>query len=240
MADNLRLLSSLHHSYEDALEAFATTIDAKDLHMRGHSMRVGRYAAGMASSLGMGEGEIAGIRAAGQLHDIGKVTVDKAVSSKPSRLRPEEFREIADHTVMGHQIVSSVRFPWPQVPEVVRSHHERSDGSGYPDNLRLDEISLPVRIIAVADTFDAMTSDRPYRKGLKVAQAAEELVRLTPVKFDSNVIQALLVQLGSSFQGNGSDRTNPGAIELRIAPAELDRLSMSLLNRLTGNRVYSA
>ena len=240
VADNLRLLSSLNHSYEDALEAFATTIDAKDLHMRGHSMRVGRYAAGMASSLGMSDSEIVGVRAAGQLHDIGKVTVDKAVSNKPSTLKPEEFRLIADHTVIGHQIVSSVRFPWPQIPEVVRSHHERADGTGYPDNLHLEDISLPTRIIAVADTFDAMTSDRPYRKGLPVVKAAEELVRLTPAKYDSNVIQALLVQLRWDFQGNGSDRTNPGTPGLQIPPAELDRLSMSLVSKLTGNRVYSA
>ncbi|MCU1284947.1 MAG: hypothetical protein JWO13_1297 [Acidobacteriales bacterium] len=240
VADNLRLLSSLNHSYDDALEAFATTIDAKDQHMRGHSMRVGRYAAGMASSLGMSDTEITGIRAAGQLHDIGKVTVDKGLSNKPSALRPEEFREIADHTIMGHQIVSSVRFPWPQIPEVVRSHHERSDGSGYPDNLRQDDVTLAVRIIGVADTFDAMTSERPYRKGLGSLQAAEELVRLTPTKFDSNVVQALLVQLRWNFQGNGSQRTAPVLHGPQIPPAELDRLSMNLVNRLTGNRVYSA
>ena len=94
----------------------------------------------------MSDADIPGIRAAGQLHDIGEVTVDKTLSIKSSPLRPEEFREIADHTIMGHQIVSSVRFPWPQVPEVVRWHHERADGSGYPDNLRNDDVSLPVRL----------------------------------------------------------------------------------------------
>src|SRR5207302_11123041 len=141
------------------------------------------------------DSDITGDRATGQLHDISKITVDKAVSHKPSTLKPEEFRLIADHTVIGHQIVSSVRFPWPQIPEVVRSHHERADGSGYPDNLHQDDVTLAVRIIGVADTFDAMTSERPYRKGLSSLQAAEELVRLTPTKFDSNVVQALLVQL---------------------------------------------
>jgi len=228
VADNLRLLSSLNHSYEDALEAFATTIDAKDMHMRGHSMRVGRYAAGMASSLGMSDAEIVGIRAAGQLHDIGKVTVDKSVSNKASTLKPEEFRLIADHTVIGHQIVSSVRFPWPQIPEVVRSHHERADGSGYPDNLHQDDVTLPVRIIAVADTFDAMTRYRPYRTGLRVLKSADALVRLTPTKYASNVIQALLVLLRLNFQGNVSERTNPGIV-LQVPPAELDRLSIVLV-----------
>ena len=238
IADNLRLLTSLDHSFDDALEAFATTIDAKDKHMRGHSMRVGRYSAGIASSLGMSESDVSSIRATGQLHDIGRVTVDKAVSNKPGSLRPEEFREIADHTVLGHQIVQSTRFPWPQVPEVVRWHHERADGSGYPDQLRLDELSMPVRIVAVADTFDAMISDRPYRKGMSVLHAAEELVKLTPTKFDSDVVQGLLVQLRCNFEKNG--RTTFGPSGAQITAMDLDRLAMSLVSKITHNRVYSA
>jgi HD-GYP domain-containing protein (c-di-GMP phosphodiesterase class II) len=239
ISDNLRLLSSLDHSFDDALEAFATTIDAKDKHMRGHSMRVGRYSAGIASSLGMNDSEVQSIRAAGQLHDIGRVTVDKAVSSKTSALRPEEFREIADHTVSGHQIVSSVRFPWPQVPEVVRWHHERADGSGYPDRLRLDELALPVRIVAVSDSFDAMISDRPYRKGMTVLEAAEELVRLTPTKFDSDVVQGLLVQLRCNFDSKGG-RSLLGSGAAQITPLDLDRLAVQLVHKMTHNRVYSA
>jgi putative two-component system response regulator len=202
-------------------------------------MRVGRYSAGIASSLGMNDAEVQSIRAAGQLHDIGRVTVDKAVSNKPSSLRPEEFREIADHTIMGHQIVSSVRFPWPQVPEVVRWHHERADGSGYPDKLRLDELALPVRIVAVSDSFDAMISERPYRKGMTVLQAAEELVRLTPIKFDSDVVQGLLVQLRCNFDGkNGKTTFGPNGGQ--ISAQDLDRLAVQLVHKMTQNRVYSA
>src|SRR5947199_9414267 len=126
----------------------------------------------------MSEEEVAGIRAAAHLHDIGKVTVDKHFFSKASTLRPEEFRAIADHTVMGHQIVSSIRFPWPQVPEVVRWHHERADGSGYPDRLQDDELPLSVRIVAVAATSVAMTSDRPYRQYNCVMNACRDSVRL--------------------------------------------------------------
>jgi len=240
IADNLRLLSSLDHSFDDALEAFATTIDAKDKHMRGHSMRVGRYSSAIASSLGMGDTDVQSLRAAGQLHDIGRVTVDKAVSNKPSSLRPEEFREIADHTVTGHQIVSSVRFPWKEVPEVVRWHHERSDGSGYPDNLHLDETPLPVRIVAVADSFDAMTSDRPWRKGMTVLQTAEELVRLSPIKFDPDVVQAMLVQLRCSCQGKGDQRLGLGQRASQISVEDIDRLSVALVNKTTNYRVYSA
>ena len=240
ISDNLRLLSSLDHSFDDALDAFATTIDAKDKHMRGHSMRVGRYAAAIGASMGYSEAEIPSLRASGQLHDIGKVTVDKSISCKPSALRPDEFREIADHTVIGHQIVSSVRFPWPQVPEVVRWHHERTDGSGYPDSLHGEEIPMTARIVAVADTFDAMTSDRPYRKGQTALQTAEELVRLAPAKFDPSVVQGLLVQLRGNFQGKGMIAGTPLADQSRIAATELERMSAVLVGKMTNYRVYSA
>jgi putative two-component system response regulator len=140
---------------------------------------------------------------------------------------------------MGHQIVSSVRFPWPQVPEVVRWHHERADGSGYPDQLRLDELALPVRIVAVADSFDAMISDRPYRRGMSVLQAAEELVQLTPLKFDSDVVQGLLVQLRCNFDGKNS-KTTFGPSGAQITALDLDRLAVQLVHKMTQNRVYSA
>jgi putative nucleotidyltransferase with HDIG domain len=240
IADNLRLLTSLDHSFDDALEAFATTIDAKDKHMRGHSMRVGRYAAGIASSLGMSANDVSSIRACGQLHDIGRVTVDKGVVAKTTALKPEEFREIADHTVMGHQIVSSVRFPWPNVAESVRWHHERMDGSGYPDHLGSNDLALTVRIIAVADAFDAMTHERPYRRGLTVTEAAEELVRSAPKKFDGDVVHGLLAQLRSSAEGNAAATNLFSTVQGTLTPAEVDRFAMTLVSKLTNARVYSA
>ena len=111
----------------------------------------------------MDPGDVAALRSAGYLHDIGKVAVDRRLFGKPGALDPEEFREMADHTTVGHQIVSSVQFPWPKIPETVRWHHERSDGSGYPDRLAQDDLPLAVRIVGLADSFDAMTSARPYR-----------------------------------------------------------------------------
>jgi putative nucleotidyltransferase with HDIG domain len=232
VADNLRLMQALHRSQEDVMDAFAAAIDAKDPHMHGHSQNVARYSAEIATCLGMGEQEVTGIRAAGQLHDIGKVTVDKAVFAKTSALRKEEFREMADHTTTGHSIVRSIKFPWPQVSEIVRWHHERADGTGYPDNLRLDDVPLPVRIVAVADTYDAMTSARPYREPLSQVEALQEIARLTPLKFDPTVVQALLVQARSR------EAANPE--HLPHAPLEVDRISMDLLRRITNQRVYSA
>jgi HD-GYP domain-containing protein (c-di-GMP phosphodiesterase class II) len=135
--------------------------------------------------MGLDAGEVAALKSAGYLHDIGKVAVDKRLFGKPTALDPEEFREMADHTIVGHQIVSGVEFPWPRIPETVRSHHERGDGSGYPDGLLLEDVSMAVRVIGLTDTFDAMTSERPYRESLSVGAALSEIVRLTPQKFDS-------------------------------------------------------
>ena len=135
VTENLRLMASLHGFYDNALEAFATAIDVKHVNIHGHSLRVGRYASAIGEAMGMEPNDVAALRSAGYLHDIGKVAVDRRLFSKASALDPEEFREMADHTVVGHQIVSSVQFPWPRIPETVRWHHERSDGSGYPDSL---------------------------------------------------------------------------------------------------------
>ena len=141
VSEHLKLLGSVHNFYDTALETFANAIDIKHVNVRGHSLRVGRYAAGIADAMGLDQPEVAGLRAAGYLHDIGKVAVDKRLFAKPTALDEEEFQEMADHTVVGHQIVQGVEFPWPKVPEVVRSHHERADRSGYPDRLAAEEIS---------------------------------------------------------------------------------------------------
>lgn len=238
VADNLRLLTSLNRAYDDALDAFATTIDAVELNMSGHSTRVGRYSAAIATTLGMSDSEVVGMRAAGQLHDIGKVTIDKTLSSKPGALRPEEFQLIADHTTMGHKIISSVRLPWQEIPGVVRWHHERCDGSGYPDKLQSAEVPLSARIVGVADTFDAMLNARSYRRAYTVSQAAQELVRLSPQKLDPDVVLALLSQLRD--QQKDSQEMSGGYSALQIAANEIDQLSGSLLHKLTGGRVYFA
>src|SRR6202008_1090374 len=120
VSENLRLMASLHGFYDNALEAFATAIDVKHVNIHGHSLRVGRYAAASGEAMGMDSSEVAALRSAGYLHDIGKVAVDRRLFGKAAALNPEEFREMADHTVVGHQIVSSVQFPWPKIHEVER------------------------------------------------------------------------------------------------------------------------
>jgi HD-GYP domain-containing protein (c-di-GMP phosphodiesterase class II) len=144
---------------------------------------------------------------------------------------------MADHTVVGHQIVSSVQFPWPKVHESVRWHHERSDGSGYPDALAGDELPLPVRIMALADTFDAMTSTRPYRESLSLGSALNDLVRMTPQKYDPNVVQGLLIQVRRDAVG--SNRTPLlDHIPVTIAPADVDQLAATLQHKVSRGKVY--
>ena len=240
VSEHLRLLASVQTFYDNALETFASASDIKHINIHGHSLRVGRYAAGIAESLGLEQTEVAGIRAAGYLHDIGKVAVDKRLFAKPGALDAEEFREMADHTIVGHQIVHGVQFPWPKVPEVVRSHHERADRSGYPDRLSNDEIPMPVRIVAVADTFDAMTSERSYRRSLSVGEALSEIVRITPFKFDPATVQALLIQVRREAAGSGRNRFLEARTVCNIAPADIDVLASALNHKLNHGRVSSA
>jgi len=237
VSENLRLLASLHGFYDSALEAFAAAIDVKHVNIHGHSLRVGRYSAAIGEALGMEPSEVAALRSAGYLHDIGKVAVDKRLFGKPTSLDPEEFREMADHTVVGHQIVSGVHFPWPRIPEIVRWHHERGDGSGYPDGLLMDDVPMPVRIIGLADTFDAMTSERPYREPLSVGSSLSEIVRLSPQKYDAQAVQGLLLQIRRDAVG--SNRT-PFLEDrmVNISPNDIDQLAATLHHKITHGRLY--
>ena len=238
VAENLRLLASLHGFYDNALAAFATAIDVKHVNIHGHSLRVARYAAAIGEALGMDPGEVAALRSAGYLHDIGKVAVDKALFGKPSALDAEEFRAMADHTTVGHQIVSGIQFPWPRIPETVRWHHERADRSGYPDGLALEDVPLAVRIIGVADTFDAMTSARPYREPVSVGSTLSELVRLAPLKYDPNAVQGLLIQMRRDAVGSNAEPLLGDHMSVNIAPSDIDHLAASLQHKTNHARLF--
>lgn len=237
VSENLRLLASLHGFYDNALEAFAAAIDVKHVNIHGHSLRVGRYAQAIGEAMGMDASNAASLRSAGYLHDIGKVAVDKRLFSKPSSLDAEEFREMADHTVVGHQIVSNVQFPWPQIPEIVRWHHERGDGTGYPDGMHQEEMPQAVRIIALADTFDAMVSARPYREPLPLGITLQELIRMTPQKYDADAMQALLIQVRRDAVGsNRIPVLEPGVVSL--SASDVDQLASTLQHKISQNKIY--
>jgi putative nucleotidyltransferase with HDIG domain len=231
-------MASLHGFYDNALEAFATAIDVKHVNIHGHSLRVGRYAAAMGEAMNLETSEVAALRSAGYLHDIGKVAVDKRLFGKTTSLDAEEFREMADHTVVGHRIVSGVQFPWPRIPEIVRWHHERADGSGYPDKLAMEDVPLGVRIVGLADTFDAMVSERPYREPMSLGASLSEIVRLTPLKFDPNVVQALLLQVRRDAVRSNRTPFLETRMADTIAAPDVDHLAASLQHKVTRGRLF--
>jgi putative nucleotidyltransferase with HDIG domain len=237
VSENLRLMASVHGFYDNALEAFAAAIDVKHINIHGHSLRVGRYAAAIGEAIGLTANEVAALRSAGYLHDIGKVAVDKRLFGKPTVLDAEEFREMADHTTVGHQIVTGVQFPWPCIPEVVRWHHERADGSGYPDGLQNEEIPIEARIVGLADTFDAMTSPRPYREPISLGTTLSDILRNTPNKFDPAAVQALLVQLRRDAVGSNRTLFLESSAG-HLAPTDIDHMAANLQHKISGGKLY--
>jgi putative nucleotidyltransferase with HDIG domain len=183
----------LRIAYIQTIKALAEAVDAKDSYTRGHSERVGVYASKIARELGLPKDQIERVYIAGVLHDLGKIGIRDAVILKPEKLTDAEYDEIKQHPVIGARILQQVQFLSDVVP-CVRHHHEWYDGSmrGYPERLAGDRIPLPSRIILVADTVEAMTSDRPYRKAMPLDAVLAEVRRFTGTQFDPNCASAML------------------------------------------------
>ncbi|MEW6522202.1 MAG: HD domain-containing phosphohydrolase [Bacillota bacterium] len=189
--ENARLYASLRQYYLSALQALAAALEAKDTYTRGHSVRVARLAQACARVLGLSDEEQEQIHLAALLHDIGKIGVPESILSKPGLLELAEWDEVKSHPVVGVRIVEPAGFH-PQVVAAIRHHHENYGGGGYPDGLAGKEIPLLARIISVADAYDAMTSDRPYRRPRTAEEAMEELRRGAGRQFDPLVAEAFL------------------------------------------------
>jgi putative nucleotidyltransferase with HDIG domain len=183
----------LRTAYVQTIRTLAEAVDAKDAYTRGHSERVGVYASKIAREMNFAKDFIERVYIAGLLHDVGKIGVRDAVITKPARLTFEEYEEIKKHPEIGAKILEPVDF-LKDVAACVRHHHEWFDGSdrGYPQRLRGDQIPLPSRIILVADTVEAMTSDRPYRRALSLEAVIAEIHRFTGTQFDPKVSEAFL------------------------------------------------
>ena len=180
--ENKRLYENMRHIYHDTIQAFAAAIDAKDVYTKNHSSRVAKYAVAIARELGWKENDVEAIYVAGLLHDIGKITIDRGVINKGEDLSVSELSEIKRHPQISYDILSKINFPWKDLVHFVKHHHERVDGRGYPDSLNGEELSDGVKILALADAFDAMTTDRPYRKktpSLRSAEGSKEMPRNT-------------------------------------------------------------
>jgi PAS domain S-box-containing protein len=174
-----------------AIGAIAATIDARDPYTAGHQRRVADISAAIATDLGLDDNELEGIRLAATIHDIGKIGVPAEILTRPNALRPAEWALLKSHPRTGHDILAGIDFPWP-IAQMVLQHHERVDGSGYPNGLHADEILLGARIIAVADTVEAMTAPRPYRSARGLDLALAEIRDGRGTLYDPAVVDACL------------------------------------------------
>ncbi|MCP5197815.1 MAG: GAF domain-containing protein [Gammaproteobacteria bacterium] len=182
----------LNRAMLSTIDIVALMSERRDLDTAaGHEQRVGDLTTALGVEMGLNEEIIQGLRIIGRVHDIGKITIPDAILSKPGRLSRLEFEMIKTHVRQGYEILRHADFPW-QVAEVILQHHERLDGSGYPQGLRGEQISLEARIVAVADVVEAMTSHRPHRPGLGIEAALAEITEFSGVRYDPQVVAACL------------------------------------------------
>jgi len=181
--------SQLENAVEETLRAVSNIVEVRDIYTAGHEQRVGDLAAVIRAAMGWPEDRCRKLRLVGLVHDVGKVAVPAELLSKPAKLTPAEYMVVQSHAELGYEILSHVSFLRP-LAEVVRQHHERLDGSGYPRGLRGEEISPEARILAVADVIDAMSSHRPYRPALGPELALRELEAEKGVLYDPAVVEA--------------------------------------------------
>ena len=183
---------------DEIIEAFAMTIDMKDKYTRGHSKRVAEYTADLARELGYDEETVTKYHNIALLHDIGKLGIDYKVLNKDGKLSDEEFTIIKSHSIQGYNLLRKISI-MPELAIGAKSHHERPDGRGYPEGLKGEEIPRVAQIIAVADTFDAMYSDRPYRKRMNFDRAVSIIKEVSGTQLQSDVVDAFLRLVDRGF-----------------------------------------
>jgi len=177
------------------LEVLVNALEAKDPYLRGHSARVADLSANIATEMGLSEDEVERIRMAGRLHDLGKIGTRDVVVNKEGPLTPEEFEHVKQHVIIGAQILSPLTH-LGHIVAMVKSHHERFDGSGYPDGLRGEEVPMGGRVIAAAEVYDALTTARPYQEKMTPEQAVERMADLSGTVLDPKVYDALVRIVG--------------------------------------------
>jgi len=239
---NTELYASLQDAYLATVRSLAAAVDAKEPYMRGHSERVAVYARATAERLGLSHDQRTALEMAAYLHDIGKIGISGAILRKPGPLSEEEILTMRHHPLIGANILRPVVFPWSIAP-VVRHHHERYDGSGYPAGLRGEEIPILARVLAVTDAYEAMVSDRPYRKSLTSAGAMDELRRCSGTYFDPRVVDALVDVINESDldeiplepRGEQVDRYEARAVFVSVVDGMLGAFRRLGGPRLTAN-----
>jgi putative nucleotidyltransferase with HDIG domain len=202
-----RRLRSLENRFHDAVQAWAQTIESKDSYTLGHCERVADYACALALQCGVDDASLFWFRVGALLHDVGKIVVPEDILNKPGPLTPEERRIMEGHPVAGVELLADVEFPWDVMP-MIRGHHERYDGHGYPDRLAGEAIPLAARILCVADVFDALTTARPYRRAYSPADALRLMQADIGRQFDPDVLRRFF-QLMLNENAGGAMLTPP-------------------------------
>jgi HAMP domain-containing protein len=189
--ENAKLNADAQETYLETITALALAVEARDPYSRGHSDRVSKYSVMIAKALGLDEGFIKRIKEAAQLHDVGKIGISDEILRKPTALDDSEKEIMRQHPIIGEGIIVPLR-GFSHLRGPIRHHHEWLNGEGYPDHLKDDEISLEARILSVADSFDAITTDRPYRKAMDFAAAKEELIKYKSIRYDAKIVDAFV------------------------------------------------
>lgn len=204
--ENRKLYDDLRTTYKDTVRAFAAAIDRKDKYTEGHSVRVGKYCEIIANELGWNADEVEGAAVAGYLHDIGKLTVERRIINAPYRINAKESSELNKHPGIGYEILMPIHHPYADVPLAAKYHHERLDGRGYPDGLYDSEIPYIAKLVNLADSFDAMTTDRPYKRRRPAHEVFEDLQRNAGKQFAPELVAAFYRGILKELSGEDKDR----------------------------------
>jgi HD-GYP domain-containing protein (c-di-GMP phosphodiesterase class II) len=204
--ENRKLYDDLRAIYRDTVRAFAAAIDIKDKYTQGHSERVGRYSEIIARELGWSEDEVEGIQIGGYLHDIGKLIVDRDIINAPYHIDAKNSSELNRHPNAGYEILATIRHPYADLPFMAKHHHERLDGRGYPDGLTGQQIPMGAKIVSLADSFDAMTTDRPYRRRRSFEDVVVDLRENSGTQFDGKVVAAFARAILKEVNGETRER----------------------------------
>jgi HD-GYP domain-containing protein (c-di-GMP phosphodiesterase class II) len=204
--ENRQLFDGMRSTYHDTVKAFAAAIDCKDKYTEGHSVRVGKFSGIIASELGWGTDEIEGAAVAGYLHDVGKLTVERKIINAPYRINAKESAELNKHPAVGFEILQPIHHPFADVPLAAKYHHERLDGRGYPDGLHDREIPMIAKVVNLADSFDAMTTDRPYKARRPAKDVVDDLHRNAGQQFAPELVSAFMGGMLKELSGDATDR----------------------------------
>jgi len=189
--ENERLNQDAERTYLETVSALAMAVEARDPYSRGHLDRVSQYAVDIAKKMNLSEDLIKDIKDAAELHDVGKIGIGDDILKKPAPLNSEEEEMMRKHPIIGEGIVKPLR-SLSRLSDIIRHHHEYLDGTGYPDGLKGDQIPIGARVLLVADSFDAITTDRPYSLKLTFEKAKEELKKYAGIRYDKKVVDAFL------------------------------------------------